>query len=70
MIANDNIGFMEKKFLTVNEVADILRVSKLTIWRYIDAGVLPAYKVGRDWRIEQTELDKFLDTRRSKGKKS
>jgi excisionase family DNA binding protein len=56
---------MSPKFLTVNEVAEVLRVSKITIWRYIEAGTLPAYKVGRDWRIEQSEFDKFLESRRS-----
>ena len=65
MIANDIMVIMDRKFLTVNEVADILRVSKLTIWRYIEAGKLPAYKVGRDWRIDQEEFEKFLQSRRS-----
>ncbi len=65
MIANDNMVLMDRKFLTVNEVADILRVSKLTIWRYIEAGKLPAYKVGRDWRVDESEFEKFLQTRRS-----
>lgn len=56
---------MEKKLLTLAEVADILRISKLTVWRYIDAKDLPAFKIGRDWRIEEKELEKFLQNRRS-----
>jgi len=56
---------MDDNFYTVNEVAVLLRVSKLTILRYIKAGVLPAYKIGRDWRIRKVELELFIDSRRS-----
>ena len=55
---------MDDSFLTLNEVADLLRVSKLTVWRYVDAGKLPAYKFGRDLRIKKTELEVFIESRR------
>ena len=52
---------MKEKLLTINEIIEILKVSKLTIYRYIKAGKLPAYKVGRDYRIKQSEFDNFLE---------
>lgn len=55
---------MDDKLLTLNEVAEYLRVSKLTVWRYIKAGKLPAYKFGRDWRIKEVEFEKFMESRR------
>jgi excisionase family DNA binding protein len=60
---------MKEKLLTVNDIIEILKVSKLTIYRYIKAGKLPAYKVGRDYRIVQKEFDKFLIKSRIGGAK-
>jgi excisionase family DNA binding protein len=60
---------MNTEFLTVAEVAAILRVSKLTVWRYIDAGKLPAYKVGRDYRIKKSEFEQFLESKRTPKRK-
>lgn len=51
---------MKEKLLTINEITEILKVSKLTIYRYIKAGKLSAYKVGRDYRIRQEDLNKLL----------
>lgn len=47
-------------FLTPDEVSDLLRVSVYSVRRWIKAGELPAYKVGRMWRIGKTELDAWL----------
>jgi len=64
MIINDIIeqkDKMKEKLLTINEITAILKVSKLTIYRYIKAGKLPAYKVGRDYRVKQEDFDRFLE---------
>lgn len=50
---------MKEKLLTINEITAILKVSKLTIYRYIKAGKLPAYKVGRDYRVKQEDFDNY-----------
>jgi excisionase family DNA binding protein len=47
-------------FLTPEEVSDLLRVSVYSVRRWIKAGELPAYKVGRMWRIDKAELDAWL----------
>lgn len=52
---------MKYEFLTVQEVANILKVTKMTIYRYIKAGKITAYKVGKDFRINKEEFDKFLN---------
>ena len=49
-----------QSFLTPQEVSDLLRVSVHTVRRWIKEGSLPAYKVGRVWRIREAELDKWL----------
>ena len=50
----------EDKLLTIEEVAEILRVSSRSVNRYIDSGRLKASKLGV-WRIKQSDLDKFLE---------
>ncbi len=39
------------RFLTVAEVADIMRVSKMTVYRLVHAGELPAVRFGRSYRV-------------------
>lgn len=49
-----------QSFLTPQEVSELLRVSVYTVRRWIKDGDLPAYKVGRGWRISETEIDEWL----------
>ena len=48
--------------LTVRETADLLRVSQLTVRRYIAAGRLPAVRFGRNIRIDREEIGRLLTT--------
>ncbi len=50
---------VEQKFLTLKEVAKILRVSERSMFRYIHSGKLRASKVGY-WRINKKDLDLFI----------
>jgi len=54
-MAKDN-----KQFYTAQELADLLGYNIMTIYRYIKAGKLKAYKVGKEFRIEKKEYQKFL----------
>lgn len=56
---------MNYEFLTVEEIAKILKVTKMTIYRYIKAGKLTAYKIGKDFRISKETLDNFLKQART-----
>lgn len=47
-------------FYSAQELADNLRVNVMTIYRYIKAGRLKAYKIGRDFRIDKQEFQMFL----------
>jgi len=53
------INNKEYHFYTVEEIAKILRVSKMTIFRYIKSGKLKATKIGQ-WRIKKEDLDKLI----------
>ena len=45
---------------TVKEVKDILKVSRRTLYNYIKSGDLTAVKVGKYWRIRESDLQEFL----------
>ncbi|MDY3128063.1 MAG: helix-turn-helix domain-containing protein [Corynebacterium sp.] len=47
-------------FLTVAEVADIMRVSKMTVYRLVHAGDLPAVRVGRSFRVHEQAVQNYL----------
>lgn len=53
---------MEKPYLTVEEVADLLQVSVETVRGYINRkkNKLPAFKVGREWRVRKVDLDRWV----------
>lgn len=51
---------MTKRFLTPQEVAELLRVSSAAIHRLLRRGELPAVRVGRAWRVEETDLQRWL----------
>ncbi len=48
------------RFLTVAEVADMLRVSSMTVYRLIKAGDLNALRVGKSYRLAEDEVDRYL----------
>jgi len=47
-------------FLTVAEVAAMLRVSKMTVYRMVHSGDLPAMQVGRSFRVPERAVHDYL----------
>jgi excisionase family DNA binding protein len=47
-------------FLTLQEVADYLRVNIKTIYRLLGKGKIPAIKLGRQWRFDKSAIDKWI----------
>jgi excisionase family DNA binding protein len=50
----------ELKFLTVAEVAALMRVSKMTVYRLVNTGTLPAVRVGRSVRVPEQAVNDYL----------
>ncbi len=48
------------RFLTVAEVAEIMRVSKMTVYRLVHAGELPAVRFGRSYRVPESAVTAAL----------
>ena len=54
------------KFYTPAELAELLKLNKITIYRKIRAKQLKAYKIGKEFRIDNVELNKFLEKAKTK----
>ncbi len=50
-----------REFYKAEDLAKLLEVNIMTIYRYIKAGRLRAYKIGKEFRIDQIEFNKFLE---------
>jgi excisionase family DNA binding protein len=50
------------RFLTVAEVADMMRVSTMTVYRLVHAGELPAIRFGRSFRIPESAVAMAIQT--------
>ncbi|MGI9622663.1 MAG: helix-turn-helix domain-containing protein [Acidimicrobiales bacterium] len=51
------------RFMTVAEVASLMRVSTMTVYRLIKAGDIPAVRVGKSYRLREDDVDRFLSSR-------
>jgi excisionase family DNA binding protein len=49
------------QFLTVAEVAALMRVSKMTVYRLVHSGELPAVRVGKSFRVPEKAVHDYLD---------
>ena len=50
----------EVKFLTIAEVASVMRVSNITVYRLVHGGELPAVRVGRSFRVSEEDVNEYL----------
>jgi putative molybdopterin biosynthesis protein len=57
---------IEKRFYKAEDLAVLLEVNIMTIYRYIKGGRLQAYKIGREFRIDKNEFASFLEKSKTK----
>lgn len=58
----DGNDFSKARFLTVSEVADVMRVSKMTVYRLIHSGQMPAVRFGRSYRVPEGAVEKYVQS--------
>lgn len=56
--------------LTIKEVADYLRMGLLTAYKMVKVGKIPAFKIGKQWRVKKEDLEKYIETQKLEPKKS
>lgn len=54
------------EFYTAEELAEKLKLNVMTIYRYIKAGKLKAHKIGKEYRIDRVEFEKFINDSKTK----
>jgi excisionase family DNA binding protein len=59
-MAADATSLSDIRFLTVAEVATIMRVSKMTVYRLVHSGELEAIRVGRSFRVPEQAVNQYL----------
>ena len=64
MIQKSTSERLPKPLLTIQEVAELCRVSHKTVRRWIKKGDLIAHRLGRQWRVSEGDLELFLRERR------
>lgn len=57
------LHYSGSQYLTVGEVARILRVSNMTVYRLIGSGQLAAARIGRSYRLRVEDVDRYLAER-------
>lgn len=55
-----------EEFYSTRQIAKILNLKTITIRRWIEKDLLPAYKLGKELRVKKKDFDKFLSDRRVK----
>jgi excisionase family DNA binding protein len=55
--------YVGDRLLTVMEVAALMRVSNMTVYRLIKSGNLAAIRVGKNYRIRESDVDTYLSDR-------
>lgn len=49
-----------EKWLSVEEIAEYLGVSKETIYRWLDRGTIPAHRIGKLWKFKPSDVDEWV----------
>jgi excisionase family DNA binding protein len=55
-----SIEYAKARFFTVAEVAHVLRVSNMTVYRLISSGQLPAVRIGKSYRLREEDVNRYL----------
>lgn len=57
---------MNDQFYTLQEVAELLKVKYLTVFRWTKSGKLPAFKFGKQYRVSRETLQEFISAAKVK----
>jgi excisionase family DNA binding protein len=52
---------MEPEIMTITQVANYLQISEITTYKWVNEGKLPAFKIGRHWRVKKEDLNEVIE---------
>jgi len=61
VVTDMTTGQVNGPFLTVSEVAARMRVSKMTVYRHVHSGELPAIRFGRSFRVQRRAVEELIE---------
>ncbi|ALX48654.1 helix-turn-helix domain-containing protein [Lentibacillus amyloliquefaciens] len=50
-----------KEIMTVSQVAEYLQLSEMTTYKLVQEGKIPAFKIGRHWRVKRDDLNELIE---------
>ncbi len=56
------ISMKDDKFCKIEDVCELLRVSKITVYRWIKSKKITAYKVGKSYLFKREDIDKLIES--------
>lgn len=62
------LTMQDKEFMTVEDVSKLLKVSRMTVYRWIKAGKLTGYKVGRSYLFKKEDINDFVEKNKVQNK--
>ncbi|MCM3490994.1 helix-turn-helix domain-containing protein [Alkalihalophilus marmarensis] len=52
---------LDKEIMTVTQVAEYLQLSEMSTYKLVQNGKIPAFKIGRHWRVKKEDLNEFIE---------
>ncbi|WP_461202781.1 helix-turn-helix domain-containing protein [Anoxybacillus sp. TBDG-1] len=52
---------MGQEIMTISQVAEYLQISEMTTYKLVQEGKIPAFKIGRHWRVKKDDLHEFIE---------
>jgi excisionase family DNA binding protein len=56
----------EDRFLTLQEVADLLKIKERTIYQWAQQGKIPGFKLGNAWRFDRDDIEVWIEEQKQK----
>jgi excisionase family DNA binding protein len=60
-VSGNKLGLAPNEILTIDEVAEYLRLTPQTIYKWAQEKRIPAVKLGKEWRFRRSVIDKWFD---------
>ena len=62
---HEEFAMIQGKWLTIDELAEYLKMGRTKLYRLSQLGAIPASKVGNQWRFDREEIDQWMKRQRS-----
>jgi len=60
----------DNDILTIKEVADYLKLTERTLYRLVQEGKIPGFKVGSSWRFKRADIEDWIELQKEQVKKA